>query len=36
MHFYFDGKRAIDALVTIFSNDADATTVTDTWTSERY
>ena len=25
-HFYFDGYRAIDALVTFFSNDADATT----------
>ena len=35
MHFYFDGYRAIDALVTFFSNDADATTaagITTTYT----
>jgi len=25
-HFYFDGYRAIDSLVTFFSNDADAST----------
>ena len=36
-HFYFDGYRAIDALVTFYSNDQDATTaagITTTYTGD--